>query len=80
MTHLNPDPFKHFIGPKNWGEACLLDNRAQLNFMTPAYAKKWNLDVYSLECLAQEIGGPLPPIRGIGGILVEPTGFTMVNI
>ena len=88
MTHLNPDPFKHFIGPKNWGEAiidgelvtCLLDNGAQLNFMTPAYAEKRNLDVYSLERLAQEIGGPLPPIRGIGGILVEPTGFAMVNV
>ena len=70
MTHLNPDPFKHFIGPKNWGEAiidgelvtCLLDNGAQLNFMTPAYAEKQNLDVYPLERLAQEIGGPLPPI------------------
>ena len=48
--------------------------------MTPAYAEKWNLDVYSLECLAQEIGGPLPPLRGIGGILVKPTGFTMVNV
>ena len=88
VTHLNPDPFKRFIGPKNWGEAiidgelvtCLLDNGAQLNFMTPAYAEKRNLDVYSLERLAQEIGGPLPPIRGIGGILVEPTGFAMVNI
>ena len=85
---LNPDPFKHFIGPKNWGEAfidgelttCLLDNGAQLNFMTPAYAAKRNLNVFSLECLTQEIGGPLPPIRGIGGILVEPTGFVLVNV
>ena len=70
VTHLNLDPFKRFIGPKNWGEAiidgqlvtCLLDNGAQLNFMTPAYAEKRNLDVFSLERLAQEIGGPLPPI------------------
>ena len=84
---LNPDPFKCFIGPKNWGEAiiegelvtCLLDNGTQLNFMTPAYAVKRNLNVYLLECLTQEIGGPLPPMRGIGGILVEPTGFVMVN-
>ena len=67
---LNPDPFKHFIGPNNWGKAiidgelvtCLLDNGAQLNFMTLAYAAKRNLNVYLLECLAQEIGGPLPPI------------------
>ena len=48
--------------------------------MTPAYAARQNLNVYSLKCLAQEIGGPLPPIRGIGGILVEPTGFVMVNV
>ena len=39
---LNPDPITHLIGPKNLGEAfiddelttCLLDNGAQLNFMT----------------------------------------------
>ena len=45
---LNPDPFTHLIGPKNWGEAfiddepttCLLDNGAQLNFMTPDYMMK----------------------------------------
>ena len=45
---LNPDLFTHLIGPKNWGEAfiddelttCLLDNGAQLNFMTPDYAMK----------------------------------------
>ena len=48
--------------------------------MTPAYAAKWNLNIFSLERLAQEIGGPLPPIRGIGGILVKPTGFVLVNV
>ena len=45
---LNPDPFTHLIGPKNLGEAfiddelttCLLDNGAQLTFMTPDYAVK----------------------------------------
>ena len=45
---LNPDPFRCLIGPKNWGEAfiddklttCLLDNGAQLDFMTPDYAVK----------------------------------------
>ena len=85
---LNPDPFRCFIGPKNLGEAfidgelttCLLDNGAQLNFMTPAYAAKRNFNVFSMERLAQEIGGPLPPIRGIGGIMVEPTGFVLVNV
>ena len=48
---LNPDPFTHLIGPKNWGEAlidnelttCLLDNGAQLNFVTPDYADKMRL-------------------------------------
>ena len=45
---LNPDPLTCLIGPKNWGEAliddelttCLLDNGAQLNFVTPQYAVK----------------------------------------
>ena len=44
----NPDPFTCLIGPKNWEEAliddklttCLLDNGAQLNFVTPEYAVK----------------------------------------
>ena len=54
---LNPDPVTHLIGPKNWSEAfiddklttCLLDNGAQLNFMTPDYAVKWGLQIFTLE-------------------------------
>ena len=46
VLYLNPDAFSRFIGPNNWGQAlindelttCLLDNSAQLNFITPAYA------------------------------------------
>ena len=34
----------------------------------------------SMECLAREIGGQVPPIRGIGGIMVEPIGFVLMNI
>ena len=34
----------------------------------------------SFNYLAQEIGGPILPIRGIGGIPVEPVGFVMVNV
>ena len=34
----------------------------------------------SLDYLAQEIGGPILPIRGIGGIPVEPLEFIMMNI
>ena len=57
MPCLNPDPFTHLIGPKNWGEAfiddklttCLLDNGAQLNFMTPDYAVKRGLQIFTLE-------------------------------
>ena len=49
--YLNPNPFKRFIGPKNWGEAvidgkptmCLLDNGAQVNFVTPEFAVKRGL-------------------------------------
>ena len=34
----------------------------------------------SLDYLAQEIGGSVPPIRGIGSISVEPVGFVMMNV
>ena len=65
VLYLNPDPYCRFIGPKNLGEAlidkelatCLLDNGAQLNFITPAYAHEWGMDTMSLESLAQEVGG-----------------------
>ena len=86
--YLNPDAFYRFIGPKNWGKAliddelttCLLDNGAQLNFITPPYAQERGMDIMSLDYLAQEIGGPILPIRGIGGIPVKPVGFIMVNV
>ena len=88
VPYLNPDPYCQFISPKNLGEAlidgelatCLLDNGAQLNFITPAYAHEWGMDIMSLESLAQEIGGKIPPIVGIGGIMVKPEGFVMMNI
>ena len=68
VPYLNPDAFSRFIGPKNWGKAlinnelttCLLDNGAQLNFITPAYAVERGMDIMSLDWLAQEIGGPPP--------------------
>ena len=85
---LNPDAFHRFIGPKNLGKAliddeltsCLLDNGAQLNFITPAYAQEWGMDIMSLDYLLQEIGGSIPLIRGLGGISVEPIGFVMMNV
>ena len=88
VPYLNPDPYCWFIGPKNWGEAlidkelmtCLLDNGSQVNFITPAYAHKRGMDIMSLDSLAQEVGGKLPPILGIGGIMVDPEGFVMMNV
>ena len=88
VPYLNPDTFSRFIGPKNWGQAlindklttCLLDNGAQLNFNTPAYAVERGMDIMSLDRLAQEIIGPLPLIAGMGGSLVEPTGFVLMNV
>ena len=38
------------------------------------------MDIMSLDRLAQKIGGPLPLIAGMGGSLVEPTGFVLMNI
>ena len=82
------DPYCRFIGPKNLGKAlidgelttCLLDNGAQLNFITPAYARKRGMDIMSLDSLAQAVGGKIPPILGIGGIMVNPEGFIMMNV
>ena len=88
VPYLNPDPYCWFIGPKNWGKAlideelmtCLLDNGSQLNFITPAYIHKRGMDIMSLDSLAQEVGGKIPPIQGIGGIMVNPEGFVMMNV
>ena len=38
------------------------------------------MDIMSMDCLAQEIGGQVPPVRDIGGILVEPVGFILMNV
>ena len=86
--YLNLDAFHRFIGPKNLGKAlvddelvtCLLDNGVQLNFIMPAYAQEWGMDIMSLDYLAEEIGGAIPHISGIGGISVEPVGFVMMNV
>ena len=88
VPYLNLDPYCQFICPKNWGEAlideelmtCLLDNGSQLNFVTPAYIRKREMDIMSLDSLAQEVGGKIPPIWGIGGIMVNPKGFIMMNV
>ena len=86
--YLNPDAFYRFIGPKNLGKvlidyeltSCLLDNGAQLNFITPAYAQEQGMDIMSLDNLLQEIGALILLIRGLGGISVEPIGFVMMNV
>ena len=85
---MNPDAFRRLIGPKNLGKvliddelvSCLLDNGAQLNFIMPAYAQARGMDIMSLDYLAAESGGAILLIRGLGGILVEPVGFVMMNI
>ena len=72
--YLNPDTFRRFIGPKNLGKAlvddelvtCLLDNGAQLNFITPTYAQERGMDIMSLDYLAKETGGAILHISGIG--------------
>ena len=88
VPYLNPDPFQHYIGPKNWSEVridgelttCLLDNGSQLNFMTPAYAIKRGLNIMSLDCFAKESGEALPPINCLGGGFIKPKGFAVVNV
>ena len=86
--YLNPDPFQHNIGPKNWSEVridgelttCLFDNGSQLNFMTPNYAIKRGLNIMSLDHLAKESGRALPPINCLGGSFVKLKGFVIVNV
>ena len=85
---LNPDPCHRWIGPRTWGEAvingelitCLVDNGFQLNFVTPAYVCKPVMDVFPLNRLAEEVGDAIPPIQGIGGILVQPTSFVITRL
>ena len=48
--------------------------------MTPDDAVKRGLQIFTLEPLAQEIGGELPPIHGIGRIKVKPLGFVIMNV
>ena len=38
------------------------------------------MDIMSLDSLAQEVGGKIPPILGIDGIMVDPEGFVMMNV
>ena len=38
------------------------------------------MDIMSLDCLAHEVGGKILPIWGIGGIMVRPEGFVMMNV
>ena len=86
--YLNPDAFRRFIGPRNLGQAliddelttCLLDNGAQLNFVTPSFTQERGMDVMFLDYLAQEVGRSIPHVRGIRGISVEPVGFVLMNV
>ena len=41
---------------------------------------KQGLQIFTLERLAQEIRGELPPIHGIGRIKVKPLGFVIMNV
>ena len=38
------------------------------------------MDIMSSDSLAHEVGGKIPPILGIGGIMVKPEGFVMMNV
>ena len=88
VPYLNPDPFQRWIGPKNLSEAvidgelttCLLDNGAQLNFITPAYTRWRNMNVFPLKRLAEEVENAIPTIQGICGIMVQSTSFVIVRV
>ena len=46
----------------------------------PAYAQEQGMDIMSLDYLVQETRGSILLIKGLGGILVEPIGFIMMNV
>ena len=71
VPYLNPNPYCRFISPKNLGKALIDGELATC---------EGGMDIMFLEGLAQEIGGKIPPIVGIGGIMVESEGFVMMNV
>ena len=38
------------------------------------------MDILSLDTLAREIGGQLPPIAVMGGGMIKPEGFMIMNV
>ena len=38
------------------------------------------MDILSLDTLAREIGGQLPPIAVMGGGMIKPEGFMRMNV
>ena len=38
------------------------------------------MDILSLDTLTQEIGGQLPPIAVMGGGMIKPEGFVIMNV
>ena len=38
------------------------------------------MDILSLDTLAREIGGQLPPIAVMGGGMIKPEGFVIMNV
>ena len=51
-----------------------------INSITPSYAIERGMDIMYLDRLAQEIGEQVPHIKGMGGSLVEPIGFVLMNV
>ena len=60
------------VRKKNWGQAimdgelttCLLDNGAQLNFDTQAYAQRRGMAVHPMSRLSLETGQAIPCVGG----------------
>ena len=85
--YLNPNSYCRFISPKNLGEAlidgelmtCLLDNGAQINFVTPPTPVGGN--GYYVPRLPDSRNRRANSSNSWHrGIMVEPEGFVMMNV
>ena len=81
---MTPEPYDRWLGPDNVypikidGNACqaLLDTGSQINIITPEFAKTLNLEIRPLK----ELVGRNIPIRGVGGVITNPDGYTVIEV
>ena len=54
--------------------------RRTIEFRYPDYVRRRGLEVHPMTRLSRETGQAIPPIQGIGGVMVSLAGFVIVNV